>query len=152
MSKYEVYIVSASVEQNWSEKAIEAHSLYTSPMFCACKTYVEKKGVPWLILSDMHGVVWPDTMLAPYNPEQLSDKEKVHRIERAFDPDALASTLIVTLQIQPERGLAVTQWKKRILTETKFTLLGESDSLSLAVTELGLMGAHVEFTHKGIPA
>ncbi|BDP33398.1 hypothetical protein R7D97_16690 [Vibrio sp. Vb5031] len=152
MSKYEVYIVSASVEQDWSEKAIEAHSLYTSPMFCACKTYVEKKGSPWLILSDMHGVVWPDTMLAPYDSAQLSDQEKSHRIERAFDPDALASTLIVTLQIQPERGLAMSQWKKNILSQTKFILLGESDSLGLAVTELGLIGSQVEFSHKGIPA
>ncbi|EGQ7973583.1 hypothetical protein I7Z51_002506 [Vibrio parahaemolyticus] len=152
MSKYNVFIVSASVEQNWSEKATEARSLYTSPMFCACKTYVEMKKTPWLILSDMHGVLWPDTMLAPYDPDQLSDQEKIHRVERAFDPDAIASTLICILQIEPERGLSVADWKKNILSETKFTLLGESDSLSLAVTELGLIGAEVEFTHKGIPA
>lgn len=43
-----------------------AKDLYTSPLFKKQRTYVEKMGVPWFILSAEHGLVAPNEWLAPY--------------------------------------------------------------------------------------
>ena len=43
-----------------------AKDLYTSPLFKKQRTYAEKIGVPWFILSAEHGLVAPNEWLAPY--------------------------------------------------------------------------------------
>lgn len=43
-----------------------AKDLYTSPLFKKQRTYAEKMGVPWFILSAEHGLVAPNEWLAPY--------------------------------------------------------------------------------------
>jgi hypothetical protein len=44
-----------------------ARDLYTSDLFRKRKAYVERNGLPWLILSAQHGVVSPDDRLEPYD-------------------------------------------------------------------------------------
>jgi len=46
-----------------------ARDLYISPWFRKARQYVELSGAPWFILSDEHGLVHPDTELAPYEKD-----------------------------------------------------------------------------------
>jgi len=46
--------------------AAPAQELYISPLFRKARAYVLKSGSPWFILSAEHGLVNPDTILAPY--------------------------------------------------------------------------------------
>ena len=43
-----------------------ARDLYLSPLFRKERTYAERSGLPWFILSAEHGLVAPDEWLAPY--------------------------------------------------------------------------------------
>lgn len=49
------------------EQPSPAKQLYCSDWFIKARTLVEKHNVDWLILSALHGVVEPDTILTPYN-------------------------------------------------------------------------------------
>ena len=60
-----IYLV-ACVAQKAPDAAL-AQELYTSPWFRKARAYVLKSGAPWFILSDLHGLVRPDEMLAPYD-------------------------------------------------------------------------------------
>lgn len=44
-----------------------ARELYTSTLFKASRAYAEARGGPWAILSAKHGLVLPETYLAPYD-------------------------------------------------------------------------------------
>ena len=150
MSKRNIYLVAASEMQKRDKTAREAKDLYNSPMFCACREFVEAIEADWLILSEMHGLIWPYTMLAAYNPKHLSDDEKMHRIERAISGDVIANTLISSLELTYPGEITSAEWRRQILNETKFTLLGDADFLDLAMTELTIAGVEVE--SKRIPA
>ena len=43
-----------------------ARELYSSPLFRKMRALVENGGAPWFILSALHGLVAPDTVIAPY--------------------------------------------------------------------------------------
>ncbi len=44
-----------------------ARDLYDSELFRRRRAFAERSGRPWLILSALHGVVDPDTVLDPYD-------------------------------------------------------------------------------------
>ena len=44
-----------------------AKDLYASPWFLKARAVVEQSGAPWFILSALHGLVHPDTVLEPYS-------------------------------------------------------------------------------------
>lgn len=44
-----------------------ARDLYNSELFRRRRAFAERSGRPWLILSALHGVVDPDTVLDPYD-------------------------------------------------------------------------------------
>lgn len=44
-----------------------ARELYTSPLFRKARSYSERSGQPWFILSAQHGLVDPDAELGPYD-------------------------------------------------------------------------------------
>ena len=46
-----------------------AKDLYRSPWFRKARQYAEQSGAPWFILLDKHGLVHPDTELAPYEKD-----------------------------------------------------------------------------------
>lgn len=48
-------------------EASPAKDLYTSALFRKAWAYAEATGVAWFILSALHGLVHPDTILAPYD-------------------------------------------------------------------------------------
>jgi Family of unknown function (DUF6884) len=43
-----------------------ASELYVSDWFCKARTFVERAGAPWFILSAEYGLVRPDAVIAPY--------------------------------------------------------------------------------------
>jgi hypothetical protein len=44
-----------------------AMDLYTSPIFMRRRAYAERLGVPWYVVSAEHGLLRPDTVVAPYD-------------------------------------------------------------------------------------
>jgi hypothetical protein len=52
--------------------AAPAKDLYRSRLWRARRAYAEASGLPWLILSAEHGVLEPDTVIAPYDVELRS--------------------------------------------------------------------------------
>jgi hypothetical protein len=49
-----------------ANKACRAGDLYTSDWFTKAKSLVERNGLTWFILSAEHGLVDPETVIAPY--------------------------------------------------------------------------------------
>jgi hypothetical protein len=145
-----VYIVVGTACQNRDERALPASNLYNSPLFTSHKEYLLHSEANWLILSDMHGLVWPDTMLAPYDPDLMANSEKTHRLERALQKDVVANTLIMSFGLQQPDGLTPGEWRDSLLRATKFFLVGESETLDAVMTELSLTGATVEQPFAGM--
>jgi len=48
-------------------RAAPARELYQGRLFAASVQYAEARGLPWLVLSALHGVVGPDDVLEPYD-------------------------------------------------------------------------------------
>lgn len=48
------------------DRPAPARDLYVSDLFKKVRAYVEKAGQQWFVLSADHGLVHPDTVLAPY--------------------------------------------------------------------------------------
>ncbi|KHL18310.1 UNVERIFIED_CONTAM: hypothetical protein LK11_06950 [Mumia flava] len=57
-----------------------ARDLYTSPLFRKERAYAEASGLPWFILSAVHGLVEPATVLEPYEL-RLSATPRSYRSE-----------------------------------------------------------------------
>ena len=57
-----------------------ARDLYTSPWFCKARTYADRTGQPWFVLSAKYGLVHPDEIIAPYdltlNTMQVADRRQ----------------------------------------------------------------------------
>ena len=49
------------------ERAKPAKDLYNSPLFVRRRAYAERASRPWFVLSALHGLVAPETVLEPYN-------------------------------------------------------------------------------------
>lgn len=62
------------------DRPAPARDLYTSDLFRKSVAYVESIGAPWVVLSALHGVVKPDTVIEPYDVTLLSMSRK----ERLF--------------------------------------------------------------------
>ncbi len=59
-------------------QATAARDLYVSALFLKSRAYIESRCDQWFILSARHGVLDPDTRIAPYN-ESMSDKSRSER-------------------------------------------------------------------------
>ena len=60
------------------ERAKPAKDLYNSPLFVRRRAYAERASRPWFVLSALHGLVAPDTVLEPYD-RTLKDMPKAER-------------------------------------------------------------------------
>lgn len=58
--------------------ARRAAELYTSDLFRKSVRYAEVTGASWAVLSALYGLVWPDTVIAPYDL-RLQSLDRVHR-------------------------------------------------------------------------
>lgn len=61
------------------DHAAPARDLYTGGLFRAARQHVEARGLPWLILSALHGLVEPDAVLAPYDVTMAQTKRESAR-------------------------------------------------------------------------
>lgn len=59
-------------------QATAARDLYVSALFLKSRAYIESQCDQWFILSARHGVLHPDTKIAPYN-ESMNDKSRPER-------------------------------------------------------------------------
>ena len=85
----DVYLVSC-VSKKLSHPA-PARDLYISPWFRKARSYVERTGCPWFVLSAKYGLVHPDEMIAPYeltlNTMGVSDRrEWARRVLTQLEP------------------------------------------------------------------
>jgi hypothetical protein len=79
-------VLVSCVSQKLSEPA-PARLLYRSDWFIKVRTLIEARKADWVILSALHGVVAPDTCIAPYektlNAARVAERrawgENVHR-------------------------------------------------------------------------
>jgi hypothetical protein len=62
----EVHIVLVTCVKSKGTRPAAAKNLYISALFRKERSYAERAGVPWFILSAEHGLVAPDEWLAPY--------------------------------------------------------------------------------------
>src|SRR2546423_620655 len=60
-----VYLISCS--RSKAIQPVPARDLYTSPLFSKARALAESRADDWYILSARHGLVHPDTKLAPYD-------------------------------------------------------------------------------------
>src|SRR6266508_6085183 len=60
-----LYLVSCVSEKRSAPSA--ARDLYVSSLFRKARAFVEAQHAPWFILSAEHGLVHPDTVIAPYD-------------------------------------------------------------------------------------
>jgi hypothetical protein len=67
------------------DRKAAARDLYTSALFVGRRARAESAGAPWFILSALHGLVAPATVIAPYDVsmEALSASERAALGERA---------------------------------------------------------------------
>ncbi len=65
--KRPVHLVLVSCSGPKLKNPAPARDLYTSALFTKSRAWAEKNGSEWLILSALHGVVSPDTVVAPYD-------------------------------------------------------------------------------------
>ena len=147
MNEREIFIIASSRQQHENKKVLEAQDLYASPMFCACKEFVESRRSNWLILSDMHGLLWPCMPLAHYESQSLSDLEKELRLERALSKDVVLNTLISTLNLTNSSGYTITEWRSKLSCNTKFILMGGTDILRSAGGALTASGFQVDTSY-----
>jgi hypothetical protein len=79
-----------------ANRALPARDLYTSALFTKVRAFVERRNCPWFILSAEHGLVHPDTVIAPYEKtlnsmgikERRAWAERVVQQMQANMPDA----------------------------------------------------------------
>ena len=85
-----------------------AQDLYTSPFFVSARRVVESTGARWFVLSGRHGLVEPQTVLAPYDL-YLADlpaparQEWARGVGRALRP-RLSTGDRITLLAEPVYG------------------------------------------------
>jgi len=75
------------------DTASKARDLYDeSRYFRKMRAWAEWRGVPWYILSAKHGLVDPDTVLAPYNERGISKEQAREIADKLSDVDTVHVT------------------------------------------------------------
>lgn len=61
-----------------ADKACAAKDLYVSPLFRMSRSWIERQGIPWFILSAKYGLLDPSRIVEPYNLtlSQLSRQQR----------------------------------------------------------------------------
>lgn len=70
-----------------------AKDLYTSQLFTGCRAYAEQHADRFLILSALHGVIDPDTVVEPYNVTLSGSRKTVQRTWAKMVAGQLATIL-----------------------------------------------------------
>ena len=85
-----------------------ARDLYDSPLWRYRRAYAEQSGVPWYILSARHGLLAPETVIAPYDLA-LTDLRAADRrvwLQRVLDDLAAKVPILRGTTIEMHAGKA----------------------------------------------
>lgn len=87
------YLVSCVARKQ--SHTVQAKDLYLSEWFQRARSYVERAGKPWFILSAEYGLLVPDTVVAPYE-RTLNTMDVRSRREWAQRTQAQMETMLPT--------------------------------------------------------
>jgi len=73
-------IVLVSCVKSKHDRPMAACDIYKSPLFRGSRRYAEANGDAWYILSAEHGVLSPDTVIAPY--EKTLSRGRMSKLEQ----------------------------------------------------------------------
>jgi hypothetical protein len=98
-----------------ASKACAAKDLYVSPLFRMSRQWLERQGVPWLILSAKYGLLDPSRIVEPYNLtlSQLTRQQRqqwskhVHQQITMTAGDATLLVLAGSLYLGATKGFRV---------------------------------------------
>ena len=121
-----------------------AKELYRSAWFRKARRYAEQSGAPWFILSDKHGLVHPDTELAPYEKHigkmPASDRRAwARRVRAQMDAELPPAGEVVILA-----GLRYRQYLASYLAQ-------RFDKVSIPMEGLGI-GEQLQWLNRAIAA
>lgn len=134
-----IYIIEATGNKSEGHNVLPAQEIYTDQAFVNCKNVLEEESLPWLILSKMHGLIWPNSRIIPYNEELMSDSEVYQRLARTLqNKQILANTIIGLYALTKPKSLELDSWRLDVLKTTEFILVGNEGSACLAMTEAAL--------------
>lgn len=114
--------------------AARAQDLYTSPLFQGRRRWVEQTCGRWFILSAKHGLLYPDTVIAPYD---LTLRQMPARERRAWSRrvvEALREELHDFRSLSFEAHLGSAYWDHGL----REGLLREGAKLEVPFQHLGL--------------
>ena len=119
-----LYLVSCVSEKATSPAA--AKDLYQSDWFKKARTYVESTGSPWKILSALHHVVSPDTVIGPYDSALTYPGDPNNRCRRqtwsAITAGILARSTFKGTRVVIFAGHAYREFLEPALCEAGFTV------------------------------
>ncbi|AMK26834.1 MULTISPECIES: DUF6884 domain-containing protein [Sphingomonadaceae] len=75
------------------DRPAPARDLYASPWFQKARAYVERQGGAWFILSAKHGLIAPETVIAPYDETLGAMKAGARRLWGARVIEAMAEQI-----------------------------------------------------------
>jgi hypothetical protein len=81
---HDVPVVLVGCSATKALSARPAKDLYTGPLFRLSRAYAERRGLPWAILSALHGLVMPDEVLDPYELSALSLRARGKAAHKAW--------------------------------------------------------------------
>lgn len=111
------------------DRPAPARELYVSALFRKARAYAEASGQDWFVLSAEHGLVHPDTIVAPYektlNTMPVAERrEWATRVLAALEPHLLDADRIVFLAGARYRELLEGPLSRRARVEVPMAGLG----------------------------
>ena len=100
------------------EDSAPARDLNVSPWFRKARSYVERRGAPWFILSAKYGAVHPDTVIPPYDMSLNTmsveyRRQWSKRVLAQLEPHLAGVDTVVVLAGQRYREYLLPGWERR---------------------------------------
>jgi len=111
------------------DRPAPARELYVSDLFRKARAYAEASGQAWFVLSAEHGLVHPDTIVAPYektlNAMPVSERRAwADRVLVALEPHLQDVERVVFLAGKRYREFLEGPLSRRVLVEVPMAGLG----------------------------
>jgi len=121
-----IYIIPGSTEQAKEGNIVSASDLYLSDQYKLCKRMMIQLELNWLIVSQVHGLIWPEMQISNYEQAIMSDAEVNGRLTRVMSCNEIHQTLAAMMH---DHKLAVR------LRGLEVCLLGDTPELRFAANE-----------------
>lgn len=122
-----IYLVSCASSKR--PIATAARDLYVSDLFLKARAFVEKRRAPWFVLSAEHGLLHPDTVVAPYdrtlNDMPISERRSwASKVLAALEPHLVGVERVIFLAGKKYREFLEPQLRSRLTVEVPMAHLG----------------------------